>query len=38
VECGFLTNAGDARMLNQPYSQQRIAAAIAEGVADYFGW
>ncbi len=38
VECGFLSNAGDARMLNQPYNQQRIAAAIAEGVANYFGW
>ncbi len=38
VECGFLSNYGDARMLNQPYNRQRIAAAIAEGIANYFGW
>jgi N-acetylmuramoyl-L-alanine amidase len=38
VECGFLSNPGDARALNQPDHQQRIATAIAEGIADYFGW
>jgi N-acetylmuramoyl-L-alanine amidase len=35
VECGFLTNAADARNLNNSSYRQRIAAAIARGVADY---
>lgn len=35
VECGFLTNAGDARMLNDPAHRTRIAEAITQGIADY---
>ncbi len=37
VECGFLTSAEDAKNLNTPSYQTRIAAAIAEGVAQYLG-
>lgn len=36
VECGFLTNWRDARDLNQPAYQSRIAAAIADGIARHF--
>ncbi|RJP36642.1 MAG: N-acetylmuramoyl-L-alanine amidase [Phycisphaerales bacterium] len=32
VECGYLTNADDARNLNDPHYQRTIAAAIAEGI------
>jgi N-acetylmuramoyl-L-alanine amidase len=32
VECGFLTNRGDARRLTDPEEQSRIAAAITSGV------
>jgi N-acetylmuramoyl-L-alanine amidase len=35
VECGFLTNAGDASRLNTQAYRSKIAAAIARGVADY---
>lgn len=38
IECGFLSNYRDAQALTQPYHQQRIATAIAEGIADFFGW
>ena len=36
VECGFLTNAGDARLLSTPSYRSRIAAALAEGIANHF--
>lgn len=35
VECGFLTNAGDAAKLNTQAYRSRVAAAIARGIADY---
>lgn len=38
VECGFLTNFGDARQLNTPYHRARLAAAIAQGIGNHFGW
>ena len=37
IECGFLTNAGDRRLLNDPAHRQRLASLIVEGIADYFG-
>ncbi len=36
VECGFLTNRRDARDLNLPAYQTRIAAAIADGIVRHF--
>jgi len=38
VECGFLSNFSDAQMLSTPYHRSRIAAAISQGIARYFGW
>jgi N-acetylmuramoyl-L-alanine amidase len=35
VECGFLSNPGDATRLNTQAYRSRLAAAIARGVADY---
>ncbi|NLU22830.1 MAG: N-acetylmuramoyl-L-alanine amidase, partial [Phycisphaerae bacterium] len=35
VECGFLTNAGDAALLNTQAHRSKVAAAIARGIADY---
>lgn len=35
VECGFLTNSGDATKLNTQQYRSKVAAAIARGVADY---
>ncbi|ADU52196.1 cell wall hydrolase/autolysin [Thermaerobacter marianensis DSM 12885] len=37
VECGFITNPGDARYLGSASGQARLAAAIARGVLQYFG-
>lgn len=37
VECGFLTNAEDARALNRPDHRSRIARAIANGVLTALG-
>lgn len=37
VECGFLTNPGEAELLQQEEYQQKIAEAIAEGIASYLG-
>lgn len=34
IECGFLTNASDARQIAQPEFRQRIAKSIARGVAE----
>ena len=36
VECGFLTNRAEAQRLGTPAYQARVAAAIAEGIADHF--
>lgn len=33
VECGFLTNAADAKKLNESAYQRKIAEAIVEGIA-----
>jgi N-acetylmuramoyl-L-alanine amidase len=38
VECGFLSNFSDARLLSTPYHRTRIASAIAQGISNYFGW
>jgi N-acetylmuramoyl-L-alanine amidase len=37
IECGFLTNAGEARRLSTDAYRTRVAEAIADGVGDYFG-
>ncbi|GAA3948029.1 N-acetylmuramoyl-L-alanine amidase [Allohahella marinimesophila] len=36
VETGFISNPAESSRLNTPAYQQRIAAAIAKGVHDYF--
>ncbi|MHC4431016.1 MAG: N-acetylmuramoyl-L-alanine amidase family protein [Planctomycetota bacterium] len=36
VEMGYLTNRREAALLKDPYFQNRIAQAIADGVLDYF--
>jgi len=38
IECGFLSNFGDSRSLATPYHRARIADAIAQGIANYYGW
>lgn len=35
VECGYMTNSGDAARLVQPAMQRKIAGAIADGLRDY---
>lgn len=35
IECGFLTNSGDAAKLNDAAYRARVAAAIAQGMTDY---
>lgn len=35
VECGFLTNAGDANRLNSQQYRSKVAAAVARGIADH---
>jgi N-acetylmuramoyl-L-alanine amidase len=37
VECGYMTNITDARRLNTAAYRSRLAAAIANGVANYMG-
>ncbi len=37
VECGFLSNHSEAAALANPDYRERVAAAIAEGIADHFG-
>jgi len=37
VECGFLTNRAEAAKLNTEAYQDKVATAIAEGIADFFG-
>jgi N-acetylmuramoyl-L-alanine amidase len=36
VECGFLSNRGDAQRLNSAAYQSKLAEAIAEGIAQHF--
>jgi N-acetylmuramoyl-L-alanine amidase len=36
VECGFLSNAGDAQLLNRPDHRTKIADAIADGITRHF--
>jgi N-acetylmuramoyl-L-alanine amidase len=36
VECGFLSNAGEARLLQSPQYQQAVADGIARAVVHYF--
>jgi len=36
VECGFLSNAGEARLLQSPLYQQALADGIARAVIHYF--
>ncbi|MBN2561696.1 MAG: N-acetylmuramoyl-L-alanine amidase [Phycisphaerae bacterium] len=36
IECGFLTNSNDAVRLSTPGYQAKIAAAVAEGIAEHF--
>jgi len=36
IECGFLTNRDDARKLNTASYRSTLAAAIADGIGDYF--
>ena len=35
VECGFLTNPEEAALLSQEKYQQKVAEAVADGVAEY---
>ena len=36
VECGFLSNAAEEALLRQDAYCERVAAAIADGIADYY--
>jgi N-acetylmuramoyl-L-alanine amidase len=36
VECGFLTNPGDANRLNNSSEQMKVARVIADGIQTYF--
>ena len=36
IECGYLTNPGDAQKLNSANYRAQLAAAIADGAAGYF--
>jgi len=35
VECGFISNAFEARLISNPEYRDRLAKAIAEGVMSY---
>jgi N-acetylmuramoyl-L-alanine amidase len=35
VECGFLSNPGEAQLLNDDEYQRKMVLCIASGVADY---
>lgn len=37
VECGFISNAEEAEMLQDPAYQEKLAAAIASGVSSFCG-
>ena len=36
VECGFISNEEEERLMQQPDYQQKIAKAICDGIAQYF--
>ncbi|KUK08326.1 MAG: N-acetylmuramoyl-L-alanine amidase, partial [Caldanaerobacter subterraneus] len=36
VECGFMSNPGEERLLNDPNYQYKIAWAIYKGIIAYF--
>ena len=36
VECGFLSNPEDEALLTDPEHQKKLAAGVADGLADYF--
>lgn len=36
IECGFLTNRDESRMLNSDSYRSKLASAIADGIANYF--
>jgi N-acetylmuramoyl-L-alanine amidase len=36
IETAFISNPGEERKLNDPAHRQRLAAAIVDGVQDYF--
>ncbi len=36
IECGFLSNSGEARLLSTDAYRTRVAEAIAEGIGDHF--
>lgn len=35
VECGFLSNKGEAMLINQPLHREKIAQALADGIIRY---
>ena len=37
VECGFLSNPGEAEKLQEPSYQKKLAKAIGQGICDYRG-
>jgi N-acetylmuramoyl-L-alanine amidase len=37
VECGFISNPEQEKLLRQPEMQKKIARAIADGILDYLG-
>lgn len=37
-ECGFHTNKKDMKLLVTPEGRQRIGYALADGIAEFFGW
>jgi len=38
IECGFHTNIKDMKLLGTSEGRQRIGCALADGIADFFGW
>ena len=37
VECGYMSNPDEDRLLNDPVYQYRLATGMVEGICDYFG-
>jgi N-acetylmuramoyl-L-alanine amidase len=37
IECGFLTNAGDRRRLNNESYRKKLAAVLVQGIVDHLG-
>ncbi len=38
IECGFHSNEQDMALLSTPDGRERIGRALADGIADHFGW